>query len=73
MSDKTQPCTTPLIDTAMQASRQHMFTILAVHAFLDSVFAEEAGVRAAAHDYLLNRLPADNSADVSVTRETAIP
>lgn len=68
LSDRTLPCTGDMPATAMKASRQHMFTALAVHAFLDSVFADDAATRDHSRDYLLNRLPAENSAEVSVTR-----
>lgn len=68
LSDKSAPCTTPLIPVAMQAARQHMFTTLAAHAFFESVFAADATARDSARSYLLQTLPAENSADVAVTR-----
>lgn len=68
LSDRTMPCTGEMPATAMKASRQHMFTTLAVHAFLDSVFADDAATRDRSRDYLLNRLPAENSEEVSVIR-----
>ncbi len=59
-------CSSGLIPVAMKAARQHMFTTLASHAFLDSVFAEEPAAREAARNYLLQTLPAENSTEVSV-------
>lgn len=52
---------------AMKASRQHMFTTLAAHAFLDSVFEQEPGAREEARHYLLTTLTAENGREVSVT------
>lgn len=70
LSDRSEPCTTPLIPEAMPAARQHMFTILAAHAFLESVFARDASQREQAQAYLLHGLAADHPADISVTRVT---
>lgn len=60
-------CTSPLIPVAMKASRQHMFTALASHAFLESVFANDTAVRDASRQYLLEQLPEENSSEVSVS------
>ncbi len=60
-------CTSPPIPVAMKASRQHMFTTLAVHAFLESVFADAATDRDSARRYLLDTLPAENRSEVTVT------
>jgi pimeloyl-ACP methyl ester carboxylesterase len=68
MSDKSQPCTTPLIPVAMQAARQHMLTTLAAHAFLEQIFSQDAATRTAANQYLLTTFSAENTAEVSVTR-----
>jgi predicted dienelactone hydrolase len=66
-------CTGKMIPVAMPAARQHMFTTLAVHAFLDSLFASDAGVRAAARHYLLADLAAENGEEVSVTEPENAP
>jgi predicted dienelactone hydrolase len=60
-------CSSPLIPQAMKASRQHMFTTLASHAFLESVFADDPAVREAARQYLLTSLPEENSSEVSIS------
>ena len=59
-------CTGPMIPVAMPAARQHMFTTLAVHAFLDSLFASDDEARGAARRYLLTDLAAENGGEVSV-------
>ncbi len=61
-------CTSELIPEAMKASRQHMFTTLAVHAFLDSVFSDDNAVRSASREYLQTTLAQENRSEVSVTR-----
>ena len=61
-------CTSELIPEAMKASRQHMFTTLAVHAFLDSVFAADRAVRRASREYLQMTLAQENHGEVSVKR-----
>ncbi len=68
LSDRTEPCTTPPIPVAMKAARQHMFTTLAAHAFFESIFAEDAKNRSDARQYLMQVLPTENSAEVSVTQ-----
>ena len=68
LSDRTMPCSGEIPATAMKAVRQHMFTTLAVYSFLESIFADAALEREAAHQYLLQALPAENSAEVSVTQ-----
>jgi predicted dienelactone hydrolase len=64
---KVRFCTSAPIPLAMQAARQHMFTSLAAYAFLQSVFADDATVRSAAHHFLLETLPAENSSEVAVS------
>jgi predicted dienelactone hydrolase len=61
-------CTRELIPEAMKASRQHMFTTLAVHAFLDSLFAEDDAARSASREYLQTTLAQENGSEVSVTQ-----
>jgi len=56
----------PVVERAMKAARQQMFTKLAVHAFLESRFARREPERAAARQFLLHELPAENPAEVSV-------
>lgn len=56
----------PLVPVAMKAARQHMFTTLGSHAFLESVFANSARVRISARQYLLENLPGDNGDEVAV-------
>lgn len=68
LSDRSMPCSGNIPATAMNASRQHMFTTLAVHSFLDSIFSSDMAMRNASREYLLQTLPAENSAEVSVTR-----
>lgn len=60
-------CTSTPIAVAMPAARQHMFTILATHAFLESVFAADATVRDASRQYLLQTLPRENAGEVTVS------
>jgi predicted dienelactone hydrolase len=60
-------CTLPPVTVAMQPARQHMFTILASYAFLESVFANDAGLRDTSRHYLLHTLPRENAAEVSVS------
>jgi len=50
----------------MQAARQHMFTTLAVAAFLDSLFAPDAETRRSARHYLLDTLAAENGGELRV-------
>ncbi len=59
-------CTGELIPVAMRAARQHMFTTLAVHAFLHSEFGDGADA-AQAHRYLVQELARENADEVSVT------
>jgi pimeloyl-ACP methyl ester carboxylesterase len=61
------PCSGRPIAVAMPAARQHLFATLATYAFLDSVFGEEAAGRLAARQFLLQTLPAENSAEVRVS------
>ncbi len=68
LSDRAEPCTSPLIPVAMTAARQHMFTVLAAHAFLQSHFAADAAEREQSQQYLMNVLPKENTADVRVTQ-----
>jgi pimeloyl-ACP methyl ester carboxylesterase len=60
-------CTSTPIVVAMPAARQHMFTILATHAFLESVFAADAKLRDAARHYLLQTLPRENAGELTVS------
>jgi predicted dienelactone hydrolase len=68
MSDKSEPCSGPLMPVTMKSARQHMFTTLAAHAFLESHFASDAAIRTQASDYLLKNLPAENPQDVRVEK-----
>lgn len=61
------PCSGDIPPTAMSGARQHVFTTLAVYAFLESVFAQDDKMRAAARSYLLKTLPAENPEEVAVT------
>ncbi len=70
LSDRSLPCSGTIPERTMQAARQHMFTTLAVYSFLQSVFASDAETRSQAHRYLLQELPAENSAEVTVTSTT---
>jgi predicted dienelactone hydrolase len=67
MDENMDFCASPPIPEAMKASRQHMFTTLAVYAFLESVFADSAATRDAARSYLLQTLPEENGDEVAVT------
>lgn len=60
-------CDSERVDKAMPAARQHMFTTLAVKAFLDSLFSHNEDERSSAKNYLLEILPRENSAEVSVS------
>jgi hypothetical protein len=57
----------PVTRVAMKAARQQMFTALAVHAFLESQFADEPALRTAASIYLSRTLAAENAGEVAVT------
>lgn len=59
-------CTSTPIDVAMPAARQHMFTILASYAFLESVFAADGQTRDTSRQYLLETLSRENASEVSV-------
>lgn len=60
------PCAGTIPATAMPGARQHLFTTLATHAFLESVFASNGDVRQQARSYLLQTLSAENPANVAV-------
>lgn len=60
-------CIATPIAVAMPAARQHMFTILATKAFLDSVFATDARARESSRQYLLQTLPLENASEVAVS------
>jgi predicted dienelactone hydrolase len=64
---KIDICTSPPIPLAMQAARQHMFTILASYAFLQSMFADDRSLRDASRQYLLETLPQENAGEITVT------
>jgi predicted dienelactone hydrolase len=66
MDREIEFCTGELVPEAMKAARQHMFTTLAAHAFLDSVFSDDSERAAEAERYLLEILPAENGEEVSV-------
>lgn len=66
LNGQIEICTSPLIPVTMRASRQHMFTALASHAFLDSVFADDAATRDTSRRYLLMQLAEENNSEVSV-------
>jgi len=66
--EEIAPLTEPLIPVAMKASRQQMFTALAVHAFLEDRFADNPADRHDAHTFLHRTLPLENSAEVAVLR-----
>ena len=63
---KELPCSGEIPPTAMSGARQHMFTTLAVYAFLQSVFAGDEQSRLQAREYLTKTLPAENPAEVKV-------
>ena len=69
LSDRSLPCQGEIPASAMPAAQQHMYTTLAAYSFLQSVFADDATARAAARNYLLHTLPAENSSDVAVSTE----
>lgn len=58
-SDMTLPCSVEFED-AMHPGRQHMFTKLAVRAFLESHFADDADARQAHRRFLTATLAAEN-------------
>jgi dienelactone hydrolase len=60
------PCAGVVPATAMPAARQHLFTTLAAHAFLESVLASDEETRQRARTYLRQTLSAENPADVAV-------
>jgi len=64
--EEIAPLTTPMVPTAMKASRQQLFTSLAAHAFLDSRFSSKQSTRRQALRFLQKTLSAENGAEVSV-------
>ncbi len=60
-------CATQPPEQAMPAAREHMYTKIAVYAFLQSVFAPEQSTREAARRFLLKDLPEENSKEITVT------
>ncbi len=62
------PLTKPLVPVAMKAARQHMFTNLATHAFLESRFASSASARQRAERFLHRTLQRENAGEVGVLR-----
>lgn len=64
--------TKPLVKLAMKASRQHMFTTLAAHAFLDSVFAKSDVDRKLSSQYLVETLEEENSGELKVSPKTSL-
>ena len=71
LSDRTMPCSGDMPATAMKASRQHLFTKIAVFAFLESVFSDDVPFRKVAHEYLVQTLPAENPTEISVSTSAA--
>jgi dienelactone hydrolase len=71
MGKDVSMCDAERVEKAMPAARQHMFTTLAVQAFLDAVFSDSQEDRATAKNYLLEILPGENSAEVKVSPATA--
>lgn len=71
-SDLGRPTKTPLVPVAMKATRQHMFTTLAAHTFLESEFANDASRRRASRQYLLRTLPLENESDVCVSQSSLL-
>jgi len=65
-SGDLSPPPRPVTRVAMKAARQQMFTALAVHAFLESQFADKPALQQAAHSYLNHTLPAENHREVAV-------
>ncbi len=63
-------CDKALPEKAMPAARQHMFTTLAVHAFLESQFNQNAASRQQALLYLRDLLAAENPSEVAVNAAT---
>lgn len=61
------PSSTPRVPVAMKAARQQMFTTLASHAFLESIFASSAASRRTARRYLDHVMPRENRGEVTVT------
>ena len=63
-------CDRALPEKAMPAARQHMFTSLAVHAFLESQFNQSAAGREQALHYLRDVLAGENPSEVAVNPGT---
>jgi predicted dienelactone hydrolase len=66
VTDRRMPCEHGAPKHAMKAPRQHMFTALAISAFLESVFAETPDTRARADQYLKKELVQENGSEISV-------
>ena len=56
---RPRPCTNRPAPTALAAGRQQMITMLAMHAFFESVWASDASERATAARFLAESLPQD--------------
>jgi hypothetical protein len=65
--DEVELRTTPLVPVSMKAARQQMFTSLSAHAFLESLFAEDASIRNASRNFLVKTMPWENSREVAVS------
>lgn len=57
-----------LVTETMKGPRQHMYTVLAAHAFLESKFAHTATARNKAHNFLHKTMPRENRHEVTVRR-----
>lgn len=73
MDREIEFCKGDLVPETMQAARQHMFTTLAAHAFLDSVFHPDADRAGAARNYLSRIMAAENADEVSVVPARNLP
>ena len=66
VTDRRMPCTNGVLEVAMNAARQQMFTALAIDAFLDGVFADSVEERNTAQQFLKQQLMQENGTEVSV-------
>jgi predicted dienelactone hydrolase len=62
----TTPCQATEFERAMRPVRQHSLVVLAIYSFLESQFSPSDATRKEMHDYLFNRLSAENN-DVTVS------
>ena len=67
--EREEPPNGIIVPRAMKASRQHMYTSLATHMFIESVFSDDSEVRDSANHFLHKVLPEENLGEISMMKE----